>query len=78
MRQAGPVFVLCTARTGSTLLRDRNGEFPELPRPLAAGVRDALGQLMSQHLARRGRRAARPRVSGSRRTPDQAPGPTPE
>jgi hypothetical protein len=93
MRQAGPVFVLCTARTGSTLLRflldahpdlacppetgiprlglrlagtwsllggaplqpDRNGEFPELPRPLAAGVRDALGQLMSQHLARRGK-----------------------
>ncbi|HTU76553.1 MAG TPA: sulfotransferase [Trebonia sp.] len=93
MGQAGPVFVLCTARTGSTLLRflldahpdlacppetgipelglrlagtwsllagaplqpDRNGEFPELPRPVAAGVRDALEQVMSQHLARRGK-----------------------
>jgi hypothetical protein len=91
---ADPVFVLCAARTGSTLLRflldahpdlacppetelpalcsqlartwslfagtplqrTRNGEPPVLPDPLRASIRYAMGQLIGQHLARRGKR----------------------
>jgi hypothetical protein len=89
-----PVFVLCSARTGSTLLRflldahpdlacppetelptlcaqlaktwsllagtplqkARAGESPVLPDPLPASIRYAMGQMIGQHLARRGKK----------------------
>jgi hypothetical protein len=91
---ADPVFVLCAARTGSTLLRflldahpdlacppetdlpllcsqlaktwsllagtplqtGRTGEPAVLPGPLSASIRATLGQMIGQHLARRGKR----------------------
>lgn len=91
---ANPVFVLCAARTGSTLLRfvldahpdlacppetevpelckqlaktgsfltgmplrkERDGTLAALPVPVAAGVGGVVGQLIGQHLARRGKR----------------------
>jgi hypothetical protein len=91
---ADPVFVLCAARTGSTLLRflidahpdlacppeaelpllcsqlakawsllagmplqkSRTSEPPVLPDPLRACIRDVMGQMIGQHLARRGKK----------------------
>jgi hypothetical protein len=91
---ADPVFVLCAARTGSTLLRflldahpelacppetdvpelckhlaktgglltgmpvqpGRDGQLAALPPAVATGIRGVVGQLVGQHLARRGKR----------------------
>ena len=89
-----PVFVLCLARSGSTLLRflldahqdlacppetdlaamcsqlartwsllagtqllkDRDGTVPSVPEPVLTGVRNAVNQMIGQHLERRGKR----------------------